>query len=335
MKITEKISKIILNNWLLKMLALALAILVYGLVRNKTSFERSFEVDVEVKLEKGSAILEQNPRSATVILRGSEKDINQMDHKKLKIIKRAKMSGATGSESMSLTPKDVEMDMFSGVRVLDVRPRSIALLYDREITKEISIITPKITGSPLVGKVEIEYQPKTATITGSASKLGDRNFLNTEAVDVDGRVESFSKKIKILSPGGSLDTKIHPSEVEVHVNIVTETSERAWSNLTVQAMTGADLQWALELDPPIVTVSIFGRKDLVDRIASNSVVPFVDCTLIKKASTTTLPVNVHTLSMSDLNFRVIPEKVKVRAIPIETAESGKKETTTEKVLEDK
>lgn len=314
-----KLKEIILNNWTLKVLALILAIITYQSIKDAISFEVPFEIPVEVEVEEGIAILDQNPREVEVIFQGSRADLRQLSHGQMKVLLNPK-PGPAGSGLLSISPHDVRGA--SGVRVVSIRPKEVSLTFDRESEKKVSVTKPKIKGTPIIGKVELDYEPKTVTIKGPQRRLDEKNFLDTEPVDVDGRVQSFTKRVKILPPADAMVTRIEPAEVEVKVSIVTDTVSRHWTNVTVTAMTRPGSGNEISIEPSAVDVQLHGREDLLAGIQDKALTAFVDCMALQPGTSADLKVNVYIPSGLDLSATVSPETVRA-TIKNGTPEEGK------------
>ena len=74
----------LLNNWKLKILAVALATLSYYVIRGKTSIEVRYDVPLEIRVDEGIAVLDQDPRTVQVTFRGSQEDLRKLDQTLLK-----------------------------------------------------------------------------------------------------------------------------------------------------------------------------------------------------------------------------------------------------------
>jgi YbbR domain-containing protein len=311
-KLKQVLMEMVTNNWALKALALFLALITYQGIRDTISFKMVFDVPVEVKVEKGIAILDQNPRTVEVTFQGSQADLGQLSHGQMKIILTPKATNPSGSELITIEPDNVHGA--SGVSVEKISPKEVQLTFDRESEKKVAIAKPDIKGQPLIGKVEIDYTPNQATIKGPKRRLDERSILDTEPVDVDGRVQSFTKRVKIIAPADAMVTTIDPSEVEVKVSIVTDTVTHSWTNVTVKSMTQPELGCTISIDPPAVTVTMHGREDLLAGIRDKPVKAFVDCMEVTPGTSKELPVNVFMPAGTDLTAAIAPETVMVTVV---------------------
>ena len=308
----KRIRRIFRNNVGLKFLALVLATLTFYAIRGTTGYEVPYVIPLEVEVEKGIAILDQDPMSVEVTFRGSQEDLRRLDQKQLKAVVRPKASSPAGSEAVVIRGRDVQGA--SGVRVVKIKPAVLQLKYDREIQKTVKVAKPKTIGTPLIGRAEIDYEPRTVLIRGPKRMLEDRQIVvETQPVDVDGRVESFSKQVRLLSPGGDMwVSQIEPAEVTVKVSIVTETVSREWTNVTVLAVLDHGGLTNMVFDPPAVDVSLHGRAEVVNGVRDDSVKVFVDCVGLRLSPAgKEMPVNVHLPPGVDVTATLDPERVRV------------------------
>lgn len=300
----ERIKTFIRNNWQLKLLATGLAALVVYEIRDATSFEVPYDIPIEVKAGEGIAILDQ-PKTVRVVFRGSQDDLRRLNQNEMAAVVKPRATDPTGSEKIMIRSSDIQGA--PGVRKVQIEPHVVTITFDREIEKNVAVSKPQVLGTPLIGKVELDYQPRSVKIRGSYLRLMNKEEIGTEPVDVDGRVESFTKRVKILD---KWVTRVEPAEVTVNVNIVTELITREWTNVTVRGILAPGSAGEIRFDPPAVRVGLKGRAKEIDKVASNAVMAFVDCTGIGPGVVTNLPVSVHIPVGADVDASVEPAAVR-------------------------
>ena len=316
------------NNWSLKLMAILLVVVCFYAIRGATSFEVPYDIPIEVEVEQGVAILDQT-RTTKVTFRGSQEDLGRLEQQNIKVMLRCEVDNTTGSKNIAISPKNVVGA--SGVTVVKIKPDNITLTFDREVAKKFSVAKPEVIGEPLIGKVEIDYEPREVIIRGPRRRLVDKDVVDTEPVDVDGRVESFTKQVRILAPGGDTGISvIEPPEVSVTVSIVTETTSMQLTNVTVAVLASGGDAAGIIVRPATVDVSVQGRADVVESISADSIKVFVDCTEHDGSSTGMVPVLVHLPPGINANATVRPEKVRITCP--KPGEPAAKETET--VVED-
>ena len=167
------------EHFVLKLMALILATMTVYAIQRITNQMDEFEVPIIIKVDEGVAVLKQDAKTAYITCRGSIDDLRRLNVKELKIVVESKTTGVTGSELFPIGPRNVR-GWTRGVKITKVRPGIIAVNFDREIEKQISVAEPETVGSPLLGKAEVTYEPKLITIKGPQSKLVDQKILRTE-----------------------------------------------------------------------------------------------------------------------------------------------------------
>lgn len=308
MNSAERLKNLILNNWKLKLPAMVLAVLVVYEIREATSFEVPYDIPIKVEVGEGIAILDQ-PKTIRVLFRGSQEDLRRLSQKEIMAVVKPKATDPAGSERITVKSGDIQGA--SGVRVVKMEPRTVTIAFDREIEKNLAVAKPQVIGTPLIGKVELDYQPRTVKIRGSNLRLQNKEEVNTAPVDVDGRVESFSKTVRVLPPRDTQVSEIQPAEVTVNVNIVTELVTREWKNIELCGIVAPGFAGEMCFEPSKVMVALKGRLKEIDNIVSNSVMAFVDCSGLRIGMVTNLPVVVHIPAGMDVKAAVEPATVKV------------------------
>ena len=303
------IKQLFVQNWGLKLLAILLGLLTYYLIRGATSFEVPYNLPVVVNVGAGIAVLDQTPRTVDVTFRGAQESLRRLDQKQMRVVIRPTADSPAGSETVTISPRNIEGAR--EVRAVSIRPSRVTVSFDREIQKQVSVIKPKAVGRPLLGKVEVAYEPRAVTLRGPKRRLADVTSVSTEPVDVEGRMESFEKPVRVLSPGSSWVSEIDPPEVLVKVSIVMDTVDRLFTNVTVWAVTEPAAEVDVRFEPATVNVVLHGREEQIGGLAPDTVQAFVNCVGLGKSATYELPVQVHLPPETDVSTTVEPKTVQV------------------------
>lgn len=296
------------RNWGLKVIAILLAALSFYIIRGAISFEVRYNIPVQVKVDEGVAILEQTPPSVDVTFRGSQDGLGRLDQKYMKAVVRPRLAAAGTPEHLKIGITDITG--VSGVRVVDIRPNVVSVIFDRERTKLVPVITPRTIGRPLFGRVELDYAPRFVTIRGPELRLRDITSVSTAPVDVEGRVGSFTNQVRVLSPSTTWVLRVEPPEITVHANINRETSEHTVPDVKVLAITAPGSGVDIRFDPATVAVTLEGREEELANIADSSVQVFVNCVGLDPSATYELPVQIHLPPGTGVHATVEPQSVK-------------------------
>jgi YbbR domain-containing protein len=297
-----------------KALAVLLAAVTFLAIRSATSDETTLEIPVEVRAEEGVAVLSQDPSTVVVTLRGSEEDIANLDRSKIKVVVMPRASDPDEpQETVPIGPGDVEGA--PRVRAMDIRPDAVMLTFDRESSRRVAVARPRTIGSPYRGKVELTYEPTNVVIHGAHRGLKDIASLDTQPVDVEGRVQNFTRVVQVLPPPNIWVSAIVPAEVTVRVNIATRLVDRVWTNVAVLAILEPGAGLRASVQPAEVSVSLRGRAEIMDTITNAPFTVLVDCSRRRMDDTNRAPVIVHLPSGLDVAASTVPESVAVNLGP--------------------
>lgn len=267
------------HNAGLKLLALFLATVSWYGIRKAISFEVTTpDVRLQVTPPEGFAVQYQSDASADVTFRGSQEDIRLLDVKGLVVNVDMQHVAVAGSYEIALTPDHVEGAR--GVRPFRLHPARLRVELDREEEKKVPI-RPRITGRPLSGQVASAVSdPDTVILRGPARKLQAVDQVTTVPIDVDGRIESFTRRTALAQPGETWHVRMAPSETQVQVTITATPARRQWPGQPVRALIAPHgRKQSVTIEPDRVDVEVSGNADILDRLDAPLV--YIDCTDLK------------------------------------------------------
>ena len=279
------------SNGDLKVLSFIVAAVFFALARATIGFTDTYTVPVKIVVKApGVALRDQEASEVEVTLKGASEDIQKFDARNLSIeIVVQEVAPDVAGELIPVDRNDVK-----GVGKLSVRgvvPNGIYVNYDREVTTRLKVAQPDLNGKPLLGEAKVRLRVDEVIVTGPDSKLSllrERNFvLPTEPVDVYGKTQNFSKKVRILPPADSGITSVTPSELEAEIVIVTPQVESIYTN-----------------EPPrsVITNELVGASHttnklevLLHKTSDTNATPQVEAqdTLLNEASPSAIPVELN------------------------------------------
>jgi len=279
-----------------KLAALVAATLVFYAVRSRISYTSTVTVPVEVEREPGLAVLSAEPFSVRVTFRGAFADVQALNNREMRVRLKPHAGASGGSERVRVRSGDIR-DRQPGARVTDIQPSTVLLTFDRQGQVVLPLAEPVVEGKPLRGRVELDYAPRTVTVNGAQRQLEamkEQGYrVQTEPVDVDGRVQSFTKTVRLVPPAGVWQADLAPPQATVKVNIVTEQSTRELRDLPVLAVAPAGRRVVWQVAPAAVLVRLTGRAEVVQAVDADAATVFVDARKLGPGEVALLPVRIH------------------------------------------
>ena len=295
-----------------KVAALVLAVIVFYTVRSRISDTVTLSVPVEAEKEPGLAVLKAEPFSVRVTFRGAYADLQQLGLREMRILLRPKANASGGSELVRVRDGDIR-GRPGGARVVGIEPDSVLLTFDRQDQMMLPVARPPVEGKPLRGRVELDYSPRMVMVKGAHRQLQEWKtadfHLQTQPINVEGCVQSFTKNVEIATPGAAWQAEVTPHEVSVKVNIITEQSTREMRDVPVLLTVPASRKGLWQVLPPVVQVRLTGPGEVVDAITPETLLVMVDARRASADEPTLAPVQVH-----------LPPGVTLDAVECEPAE---------------
>lgn len=304
-----------------KLLSLVLAAVTWYSIRGVIGVTRQVHgIPISVKV-KGMAVLDQSDTAASVTFQGSQEDLAELmsahERGQVKIMLSAKPDKADGSQVVTIPVRLEDIEGAKRVRPVKVNsPGSVTATLDEEAEEQFTVNVPR-KGKPAVGQVaSVTCIPATVRVRGPRTRLkrlGEENMLNvyTETIDLSGVVESFTRSLKVLSPGDQWGAVIEPSEVAASVTIERKPGNRTWKGVPVTALIRPGRSVKVELQPAAVDVTATGNNQLLDGLAADQVKVFVDCEKLDTGVTYDLPLTVYAGAGAEVTAAAAPAVVRV------------------------
>ena len=310
------------NNGYWKLLALVIAVLVYFGIRSDISHMRVVTVPVEVTTDSDSgnvAVWSVDPRSVRVSIRGSYIQISEIADASLKCVVRARQKSTSIMDTVQIKVKPKNIQGVRDARVVKIEPSAIDVKFDIPSTRQFAVAPPVVVGTAR-GTVKLSYDVTNAVVTGSRRLLRALDLedtqIQTEPVDVDGRLESFTKRLRLVPPGDASSMTVDPAEMVVNVYIISQrlTKKIEKVPVIVNQPKGVPNRW--ETSPDVVDVEVTGRSEVIKGIEFADIMASVNGNLpVIPGLTNEVAVLTHLRQGLDVDTtRAVPEKIKL--IPV-------------------
>lgn len=257
----------------LKVLAVALAVLLWLVVAGEETVERSVRVPLELQqVPIGLDLMSEPPATVDVLVRGASDAIGRMSPGDLVAVLDLR-SAREGRRLFPLTPNEVRAPF--GVDVVAVTPNTVGMNFEREGT-EVLPVAPAVEGIPATGFVigQIVSNPAKVEVVGPVSALGHVKAAMTEPVVVTNASRSVVEKVTVGIADPYLRLKT-PTTASVTVNVIPAPAERTLAGVPVRVRTLAQ-GFVARVEPASVSVTVRGDREDLRTLEPAAISAFVD-----------------------------------------------------------
>jgi YbbR domain-containing protein len=288
----KSLRALLLDNKRIKLLSLLMAVLSWHMIRDSISLEVVIpDIRLQIRAREGTAVLNQSAATVDVTFRGSQEDVQRLDPRRIQAVVELPDDGAAMPSEIEITPAIIRG--VRGARAVAVHPTRIHVALDRQDQKRLPV-KARTVGVPLFGAVEsVVCEPGSVILRGPAARLRTTEAVYTQPVDVDGRVESFSRHAAIQAPGDNWVAEMDPAEVQVKVTIVTRTGGKEWKAMPVKAVVDPGQAVTIDIEPSAVDVVVTGRSNVLAQAETGQLCVFANCSGLSAPGTYTVPVRVY------------------------------------------
>jgi YbbR domain-containing protein len=257
----------------LKIVAVALAALLWLIVAGDHVVERSMRVPLEFRnIPNELEIVGDPPTSVDVRLRGSSSQLARLEPRE--VIAVLDLTDARpGSRMFHLRNDEVRAPY--GVDVAQVIPGTLALDLEKSGRRTVPIM-PVLDGEPapgfVIGKVTID--PNAVEVAGPESRLKQLTGATTEPVTVDGKKEKFTDQVTVGITDSALRL-VQAQNARITVEILPAPVERELAGVPVRMRNlGQGLRASVQ--PTLTRVIVRGRREALNDLRAGAIDAFVD-----------------------------------------------------------
>lgn len=283
----------LLGNKGMKLVALVLGVITWYAIREEISFEKEVtRIPIDIVVDEGWAVLDMDPRQATVRLQGPESSVWNLNRENVRI--QVDITGRTHEKTLheELVPAHVQTP--DGVRTVDIRPPRIILSVDQ--VGETNVPVRANLGGELPEGFEVEAvvcRPATVTLHGPRQRLAQVEAISTAPIDLAGRMGSFDLPVAVSVPGDNWHARVEPSIVTVEVTVEERAATRVFDAVPIRVLVGTGRQVGVDLLPDTARVVLAGRAERLDTLDPETVFAYVDCEGLDAGNSYDLPVTVR------------------------------------------
>ena len=248
--------RIFLEDWSLKLLSLAIAVVLWLLVTGQNE-PVTAHVNVQLNFIRPQSLEISNdpPRTVDVMLTGSRNKLDDLTS--LDLVATVDISDQRAGERVLRLADKAQISLPQGIKVDGFQPSAVPIRLEPILERQVAI-EPKLEGKPADGlEVYAAYPSKgSVTVRGPASRVNALQKVITESIWLAGHKESFTaSNIAIDVPDPKIDL-LEPI-VSVEVEIGEQRIEKSVPNVTVSMPDGSKVQ------PATTSVTLLGSASLL------------------------------------------------------------------------
>ena len=249
---TQKLlRRIFVEDWSLKLLSLAIAIVLWLLVTGQNQ-PVTAHVNVQLNFIRPQSLEISNdpPRIVDVMLTGSRNKLDDLTS--LDLVATVDLSDQRAGERVLRLADKAQITLPQGIKVDGFQPSAIPVRLEEIVDRQVPV-EPKLEGKPADGyEVYSVYLNKSSVeVRGPASRVNALQKVATESIWLAGRKESFpASNVALDVPDPKVDL-LEPM-VNVSIEIGERRIEKNFSGVAVTTVSGGKVQ------PATTSVTLLG-----------------------------------------------------------------------------
>lgn len=282
----EKIS----HNWPIKILSITAAVLLFLFNQMATLEERFLSIPLEVIVADQYIPAESAPKTVRVTLRGQSEEVNLVLEDDIEVY--ADFSEYTTEGNYTVPIKVVKQGSLAHIDPLElqVEPRQLSLRIEKKLSKSVRV-KPLLVGYPAKGFELSQYflTPSSVEVDGVKSTVEKLDSVETEPIDLSGRTEDFTIRVRLKKPG-QFSSFPGGNTVEFFGIVQENTILKTVENIDLIALDLAGDLAVSDLQQNGV-LNVQGPQLLLEKLDREDFMLTVDCSEIDRPGSYTLPVN--------------------------------------------
>ncbi len=207
-----------------KLLAFAIACLIWFVAQGTSSVERGFDIPIAFRnLPEELVIVDQNSDVVNVRIQGTRAGLRNVAGEKLEY--SIDVGGArSGQSDYEVDLSEMERELPRGARVVSRSPSNLEVTFERRGTKTVKI-RPDLEGEPAPGfkLAGVDLDPPRVRIAGARSEVRRLSEVVTETIDIRGITETAEREVRVsIGAGHMWVEREQPVRVTIRVEPVAD-----------------------------------------------------------------------------------------------------------------
>jgi len=265
------------DNLGLKLVALLLAIGFWFYVVGEESIEiaRTVPLKIQTPNEKIS-IVKSSASFLEVTFQAPRHMLSVISSSNIWADHEVSEAQRSGDYSFNVSARDIALPS-PEIRIVKIFPSFVTVTLDEVIIKKLPIKVD-LVGEPAYGyrvdKESIELNPNAVMVEGPKAILEKMDAINTEPVQLVGRIRSFNRKVQVREV--SEVKPLGDGLTEIQIPVKAEFAEKELEDLPVKPLGIPSTGYYVKLASNSVSVVLKGPRALLDQLELKDILAFVD-----------------------------------------------------------
>jgi len=190
MRWVKSLADLVTQNFWWKLLSLAIAVVVWGLVANEPELSTFVTVAVEYKNLPEELEISSDPVSSVKLeLRGPSGELRDVDNRANRPEVILDMS-KVGSGEWTFPIGDGSVKLMRGVTLVRAIPSEVRFTFERSVERTVKV-TPRFTDRSGFEVANFQVSPDSMRIAGPVSRVNNVKTVETDPVNVPAKSGSF------------------------------------------------------------------------------------------------------------------------------------------------
>jgi len=256
-RMQKLLRRIFVEDWSLKLLSLAIAIVLWLLVTGQNQ-PVTAHVNVQLNFIRPQALEISNdpPRTVDVMLTGSRNKLDDLTS--LDLVATVDLSAQGAGERVLRLADKAQITLPQGIKVDGFQPSAIPIRLEEIVDRQVPV-EPKLEGKPDEGFEVYSVYPNKGSVSvrGPASRINALQKVATESIWLAGHKGSFTAQNVALDVADPKVDLLEPM-VNVAVEIGEQRIEKNFSGVAVSTKDGGAVQ------PANTSVTLLGVASYLD-----------------------------------------------------------------------
>src|SRR5215467_1248628 len=263
-RVEKLLRRIFIEDWSLKLLSLAIAIVLWLLVTGQNQpVTAHLNVQLNFIRPQSLEISNDPPRTVDVMLTGSRNKLDDLTS--LDLVATVDISDQRAGERVLRLADKAQITLPQGIKVDGYQPSAIPIRLEEIVDRQVPV-EPKLEGKPADGFEVYSVSPNKGSVTvrGPASHVNSLQKVLTESIWLGGHNESFTAAGVAIDVSDPKIDLLDPV-VNVDVEIGERRTEKTFPGVSVRTADGGSVQ------PATTSATLLGAASLINSLKPEEV----------------------------------------------------------------